>query len=78
MSNEDIQVVLEHFDTRIDGIAEVLILMNDTLTGFAKDSDMQEVKEDIKTIKHTITETNLDVRQLTSRVSRLETAILHD
>jgi len=75
MSSNDVQVLIEHFDHKFDSLAEALLLVNSGIGSLAKDSDLQEVKQDVQTIKAAVTATNRDVRRLEVRVTRLETKI---
>jgi hypothetical protein len=43
----------------------------------AMQDDLNELKSDMKAVKQAVKDTNLDLRELESRVSRLETSAYH-
>ncbi len=57
-----IGVFVEHIDDKFDGLAEAVSLMNSTMRILAKASDLQIVRQDIRTIKFAVAETNRDLR----------------
>jgi polyhydroxyalkanoate synthesis regulator phasin len=46
--------------------------MKEEMSNFAKQPDLEEIKQDVKVIKHAVTETNKDVQGLNLRVAHLE------
>ncbi|HET7059846.1 MAG TPA: hypothetical protein VFH99_00800 [Candidatus Saccharimonadales bacterium] len=52
---------IEHIDDKFDGLAEAVSLMNDNINKKADKTDLEEIKQDIKTIKFAVKETNKDL-----------------
>jgi hypothetical protein len=55
---------VEHMDDKFDSLAEAISLMNESLGKKASKSDLDEVQDDVKTIKLAVTDTNEDIRHL--------------
>lgn len=70
MSSDEIGFILEHFDDKFDSLIEAFQVMSSLM---ARDSDLQEVKTEVKTIKQVVRATNKDVHRLEKRVDRIET-----
>lgn len=75
MSNDQVQLVLEHFDHKFDSLIEAFHVMSSQMGLMARDSDVQEIKADVKTIKIAVADTNRDLSRLSKRVARLEKAV---
>ncbi len=67
---------IEHVDDKFDSLAEVISLMNTTMGSLARQSDLSEVKEDVKTIKLAVADTNKDLHHLEDRFDRFERAFI--
>jgi hypothetical protein len=52
---------IEHIDDKFDSLAEVVSLMNDNINKKADKTDLEEIRDDIKTIKFAVKETNKDL-----------------
>ena len=55
---------VEHLDDKFDGLAEAVSLMNTNMGGLARRDDLEKVKDDVKTIRLAVTDTNGDLRRL--------------
>jgi hypothetical protein len=64
------QIMMEYFDSKFNSLIEAFQVLT---TICAKQSDMDEVKQDIKVIKTAVTATNHDVQDHEKRITRLET-----
>lgn len=58
---------VEHLDDKFDSLTEAVSLMNTNMQGLARQSDLDQVKEDVRTIKLAVRDTNQDLRTLESR-----------
>ena len=61
--DEKLGAFVEHLDDKFDSLAEAISLMNTTMGTLAKQSDLEDVKDDVRTIKFALTETNRDLRK---------------
>ena len=75
MSSDDIQVIFEHFDTKFDGFIEAIEVMSGTMGTLARDSDLQEVKADVKTIKITVKATSHNWHKPEERVDKVQKTV---
>lgn len=64
-------VFVEHMNDKFDSLAEALQVMSGTMSTLARDSDLQEVKQDVRTIRHTVRATNDDLHRLEYRFEGL-------
>jgi hypothetical protein len=67
-----IGVIVEHFDNKFDSLIEAFQVITATMSTMARDVDLQEVKQDVKTIKIAVRATNDDVKKLEERFDGLE------
>ncbi len=54
----------EHMDNKLDSLAEAVSTINTTMHSLARQSDLEEVKADVKTIKLAVRATNDDLHRL--------------
>jgi len=57
-------ILVEYMDTRFDQILEVMLGMRQQLDQKADKSEVQEIRDDIKTIKAVVTATNRDLNRI--------------
>lgn len=67
---------IEHVDDKFDSLAEAFSVVNDNMRGLAKQSDLNDVKQDTKTIKRAVKETNHDLTRLENRFDSFERAYI--
>lgn len=60
--DEKLGAFVEHLDDKFDSLAEAVSLMNTTMMGLARQSDLEDVKQDVRTIKLAVTDTNREFR----------------
>jgi len=65
-------VVIEHMDDKFDIVLSILDSFLHELRGMAKQADLIEVKNDVKTLHYALKETNQDQKALARRVTKLE------
>lgn len=70
--DEKLGTFVEHLDDKFDGLAEAISLMNTTIGTLAKASELEEVQQDVKTVKIAVRATNDDLRHLDGRFDGLE------
>jgi hypothetical protein len=63
---------IEHIDDKFNGLAEAIQVMNGTIQTLARSSELDEVKQDVKTIKVAVRATNQDLHRLEQRFGGLE------
>lgn len=63
---------MEHVDDKFDALAEALQVMSGTISTLARDSDLREVRQDVKTIRAAVRDTNHDLHRLESRFDGFE------
>lgn len=68
-------VLLEGINGKFDYLVDAMKGMREEMKDFAKQSDLEEVKQDVKTIKAVVTQTNKDLHSLDRRVTTLEKII---
>lgn len=73
MSNQDIQTILEHFDSKIDVLLENIDTKIDQKLAPLQ-SDISELKIDMKVVKRAVTDTNRDITDHEQRIQKLEAA----
>jgi len=59
---------VEHIGDKFDSLAEAVSLMSSNMKTLARQSDLDEVKNDVKTIKLAVRETNRDLRHLEDNI----------
>jgi hypothetical protein len=74
MSDDYTGIILEEIRDQNKAVLEAVGALKQQLTLTAKQSDLEEVKADIKTIKLAVTETNKQVRNHEVRLTHLEVA----
>ena len=67
-------VLLEEMNSKFDILIEVVGGMKDEMKTLAKQSDLDEVKADVKVIKAAVTDVSDQVARHEVRISDLETA----
>jgi polyhydroxyalkanoate synthesis regulator phasin len=72
MGKDYTDVLLEDMNSKFDLLLDVMKSMKEEMSNFAKQPDLEEIKQDVKVIKHAVTETNKDVQGLNLRVAHLE------
>jgi hypothetical protein len=55
---------VEHLDDKFDGLAEAISIMNTGMQKLAKASDLTVIRQDIRTIKLAVKDTNTDLQRL--------------
>jgi uncharacterized protein YoxC len=75
MSDKDYtNVLLEDMNSKFDRLIEVVGQMKDEIQTFAKQSDLEEVKADVKVIKAAVTDLSSHVDNHEVRITNLEAA----
>lgn len=67
-------VLLEEMNSKFDKLIEIVGQLSDELKKKANQSDLDEVKSDVKTVKSAVTETTIELANIGNRVRQLETA----
>lgn len=70
-----LSMILEEMRGNFYVVIEAVGQMQDQIKLLATKAELQVVADDVKTIKAVLTDTNKDVSDLKSRVSRLERAV---
>lgn len=73
--SDDTQIILEHFDDKFAAMLENLEIIIENKVRPIVQEELVEVKQDIKTIKIAVTDTNHELLLLEKRVSKLEAAV---
>lgn len=74
MSNDDVAILLEEIVSQNKAVLEIVGDMQKSMGVLAKQSDLEEVKSDVKIVKAAITDTNKDMQHIDRRVTDLEAA----
>jgi hypothetical protein len=73
--SDDARIILEHFDDKFAAMLENLEIIIENKVRPIVQEELVEVKQDIKTIKIAVTDTNHELQLLEKRVSKLEAAV---
>ncbi|MES2971257.1 MAG: hypothetical protein V4702_02980 [Patescibacteria group bacterium] len=71
MSDDHTDLVLEDMNSKFDAVIELVTQMRDDMKQLAKQSDLQEVKADIKTIKAAVTDLSQQVEKHEQQLASL-------
>lgn len=74
MNNNDVAILLEEIVSQNKAVLEIVGDMQKSMGALTKQSDLEEVKSDVKIVKAAIINTNKDMQQIDRRVTDLEAA----
>ena len=68
-------VLLEDMNHKFDLLLEIVGQMRDEMKTLAKQTDLEEVKQDVKVVKAAVTDLSLQVHGHEKRFTKLKTAL---
>lgn len=68
-------VLLEDISDKFDIVLDGIKGMREEMTGLARQKDLEEVKQEVKTIKHVLTDTNEQLADHKKRITHLEAKV---
>lgn len=72
MSKNHTDVLLEDMNAKFDVMMEAIVQLRSDMKEMTTKADFEEVKQDVKTIKAAVTDTNTQVQDHEHRITSLE------